>query len=150
MQKLVNSLPAILAAAGDSADVREAACVSAWKVTTGDTLSQRAIATEFKNETLIVLVEDAVWQKQLEQMRPQLMWRVNSMLGEPLVKAIEFRIEVAAFGERRQNAEVRASHAPIPVELLSAAAQIEDVELRRAFLGAASSCLQRIESDANC
>ena len=145
MQKLVNSLPAILAAAGDSADVREAACVSAWRVTAGDPLSQRAIASEFKNESLIVLVEDAVWQKQLEQMRPQLLWRVNSMLGEPLVKTIEFRIDTTAFVERRQHAGIAANHAPIPVELLSAAAQIEDVELRRAFLGAASSCLQRID-----
>lgn len=150
MEKLVNSLPAILAAAGDSAEVRQAACLSAWKVTTGDSLSQRAIACEFNNDTLIVVVEDAVWQKQLEQMRPQLLWRVNSMLGEPLVKAIEFRIDATVFSERRQNAVVRASHAPIPVELLSAAAQIEDVELRRAFLGAASSCLQRVDRDANC
>lgn len=145
MQKLINSLPAILAAAGDSSEVREAACLSAWKVATGQTLSQHAVARELKAETLVVLVEDTVWQKQLEQMSPQIRWRVNSMLGQEMVKTIDFRIDAALFAERRQQAKPTASNPPIPVELLSAAAKIDDVELRRAFLGAASTCLQRIE-----
>ena len=148
MQKLVNSLPAILAAAGDSAEVREAACLSAWKVVTGHTLSQHALARELKAETLVVLVEDAVWKKQLEQMSAQIRWRVNAMLGHEMVKTIEFGVDAALFAERRQQTEPAVGSPPIPVELLSAAAQIDDVELRRAFLGAASSCLQRIEKQS--
>ena len=147
MQKFANSLPAILAAAGDSNEVREAACLSAWKVATGDTLNQRAIASEFQRETLIVLVEDAVWQKQLAQMRSQLLSRVNSLLGQPLVKTIEFRINTDAFAAMHKDQTKRVNNAPVPVQLLSAAAEIEDVNLRRAFLGAASSCLHRIESE---
>ena len=33
----------------------------------------------------------------------------------------------------------------VPAELLTAAAAIEDVDLRRAFLGAATSCVKRLE-----
>lgn len=146
MQKLINSLPAIVAAAGDSPEVLEAACLSAWKVATGDTLSQRVIARELNHETLVVLVEDVVWQKQLEQMRPQLLWRLNSMLGKSVVKSIEFRIDATVFADRQTRPDAPVANAPIPVELLSAAAEIQDAELRRAFIGAASSCLQRIES----
>ncbi len=147
MQKLINTLPAILAATGDSAEVAEAACISAWKVATGDTLNRHALAVQFTEQILVVLVEDAIWQRQMEQMRGQLVGRMNSLLGQPLVRSIEFRIDANRFlAEGDEDRELSRGSAPIPVELLSAAAKIEDAGLRRAFLGAASSCLHRIES----
>jgi hypothetical protein len=86
-------LPNILRAAGDSPEVAEAAAIAAWKHAAGDGLKDRAVALKLQNRTLTVAVADAIWQKQLNSMRGQLMFRVNTTLGQPIVGAIEFVID---------------------------------------------------------
>jgi hypothetical protein len=80
-------------------------------------------------------------------MRGQLLYRLNSVLGQALVKALEFRIEPKKVEQARatNTDKVHDSNYRVPAELLTAAANIEDVDLRRAFLGAATSCVRRVE-----
>jgi predicted nucleic acid-binding Zn ribbon protein len=150
MDKLIKSLPAILKASGASEKVAEAASIGAWKHAVGEGLSSRAVPVQLQGTTLVVVVEDALWKKQLEQMRGQFLFRLNSVLGQALVKSIEFRIDPKRLAQLR-GPEDRASKDKerqaysIPAELLAAAAGIENVKLRRAFLGAASSCVRRLE-----
>lgn len=149
MDNLIKTLPAILAATGASTEVAQAACVSAWKHAVGDVLATRAIPLQLHGKTLAVIVQDSIWQKQLEQMRGHLMFRLNSVLGHALVDSLEFRVDAERFRKAEQPAE-EADHDPrsaaIPIELLSAAASIEDAGLRRSFLGAAISCIKRNEN----
>ena len=149
MDKLIKILPAILQASGASEEVVEAACIAAWKHAVGQGLSGHAIPVQLQNHTLVVVVADNIWKKQLEHMRGQLLFRLNSVLGQALVKSLEFRVDPKKVGlvpatqastSRRQDANYK-----VPVELLTAAAGIEDEELRRAFLGAATSCVKRLE-----
>ena len=93
MNQLIKSLPTILRAAGDSAEVAEAAAIAAWKHAAGDGLKDHAVPVKLENRTLTVAVADAIWQKQLNSMRGQLLFRVNTILGQPLVGAIEFVID---------------------------------------------------------
>jgi hypothetical protein len=154
MDNLIKTLPAILKASGSSEEVVEAACIAGWKHAVGAGLSSHAVPIHLQNHTLIVLVADNIWQKQLEHMRGQLLFRLNSVLGQPLVKAIELRVDSEALRiARARKAEANkgkdSSHAlddNVPPELLTAAAGIEDVDLRRAFLGAAASCVKRLEN----
>ena len=148
MDNLIRTLPAILAASCASEEVAEAACGAAWKHAVGEALSKHAVPVGFQNKILVVAVEDIIWQRQLRQMRGQLLSRLNSVLGQPIVKSIELRIDAAkvaslcapppSAGQEQRDFDVSA-------ELLSAAAGITDVELRRAFLGAATSCIRRLE-----
>lgn len=147
METFINVLPAVIAASGGSEEVLAAACVGAWKHAVGDTLSERAIAEELHGATLFVAVADKIWQKQLEQMRDQFLFRLNKVLGRPLVKTLEFRIAPERFRVEHSGSRVNIEtprHA-IPIELLSAASAIEDAGLRKAFLGAAVSCVHRLE-----
>jgi predicted nucleic acid-binding Zn ribbon protein len=146
MDNLIKALPAILAVAAGSEEVAEAACMAAWKHIVGPGLVSHAVPVQLQNQKLIVAVEDSIWQRQLEQMRGQLLYRLNALLGQPLVKSIELRIDPNTLAKARgtQEKKERAEYT-IPGELLAAAAGIEDVELRRAFLGAATSCIRRIE-----
>src|SRR5215216_1481082 len=85
MNQLIKSLPTVLRAAGNSAEVAEAAAVAAWKHAAGDGLKERAVALKLENRVLTVAVADRIWQKQLNSMRGQLLFRVNTILGQPLV-----------------------------------------------------------------
>jgi hypothetical protein len=149
MDKLFKTMPAILRAAGASDEVSEAACIAAWREAVGDGLSSHAVPLRLRNKTLVVAVADNLWQRQLEQMRGQLLFRLNSVLGAAQVRSIEWRIEPGTVTRARKAAAPDrkvVNDYRVPVELLQAAANINDVELRRAFLAAAMSCVQRLEN----
>jgi hypothetical protein len=149
MESLIKTLPAILTAAGPSAEVAEAACFAAWKHAVGDALSTHAVPMKLENQTLIVAVADNIWQKQMEQIRPQLLFRLNTVLGRSLVKLIEVRIDPNALPKRRSQDSTTAKTLDdaIPFELRAAASEIQDADLRRVFLGAATSCIKRLETN---
>jgi predicted nucleic acid-binding Zn ribbon protein len=147
MESLIKTLPAILTAAGPSPEIAEAACFAAWKHAVGDALTIHAVPVKLEDQTLIVAVADNLWQKQLEQMRPQLLFRLNAVLGHSLVKLIELRVDAKALTRTRMPEQAANKHLDnaIPFELLAAASEIHDADLRRAFLGAATSCMKRLE-----
>ena len=92
MESLIKTLPAILQVAGDSPEVVEAACIAAWKHAAGDGLRDHAVPLSFNEQTLVVGVADTTWQRQLQSLKSQLLFRINSLLGQHLVTEIEFRI----------------------------------------------------------
>ncbi|HKR61761.1 MAG TPA: DUF721 domain-containing protein [Pyrinomonadaceae bacterium] len=170
MDKLIKSLPAILAASGGAEEVAEAACIAAWKHAAGEALSFHAVPMGFKDQALVVAVADLIWQKQLEQLRGQLLFRLSQVLGQQVVTSIELKVRPDKFrGAGEPDARPRSgssvgadrsleardsalagnsgqvNNSAVPFELLSAAAGIEDARLRRAFLGAAVSCVNRNE-----
>lgn len=149
MESLIKTLPAILSAAGPSAEVAEAACFAAWKHAVGEALSIHAVPLKLENQTLIVAVADNIWQRQLEQIRPQLLFRLNTVLGHSLVKLIELRIDPQALPKTRMPQGTPKQHldSAVPFELRAAASEIQDADLRRAFLAAATSCIKRLESN---
>jgi hypothetical protein len=145
MNQLIKSLPNVLRAAGDSAEVAEAAAIAAWKFAAGEGLKGRAVPVKLEERTLTVAVADAIWQKQLHSMRGQLLFRVNSLLGQPIVGAIEFVIDPklgnASADEQTPKEETLDNE--VPLELWSAASAIHDKELRRKFLKTAALSLKR-------
>ena len=145
MNQLIKSLPQVLKAAGNSAEVAEAAAIAAWKHAAGDGLKEHAVAVKLENRTLTVAVADPIWQKQLNAMRGQLLYRVNTILGQPLVSSFNFVID-------RERAKPRVEQPKhyeepldneVPLELWSAANTIHDKELRRNFLKTALLSLKR-------
>ena len=101
MNQLIKSLPLVVRAAGDSHEVVEAAAIAAWKFAAGDGLKGHAVPLKLEDGMLIVSVSDAIWQKQLHSMRGQMLFRVNSLLGQPIVGAIEFIIDPNLYADKR-------------------------------------------------
>lgn len=136
-------------AAGDSTEVAQAACFVAWKQIAGEALRGNAVPLRLDDRTLVIAVADATWQKQMQSLRGQLLFRLNSLLGQPVVTYLEFCEDPETVAQARltlTGPEESRETAPIPAELVSAAAGIHDKDLRRAFLGAASSCIRRVEN----
>ena len=148
MESLIKTLPAIMKAAGDVNEVAEAACFVAWKQVAGEALRGNAVPLRLDDRTLTIAVADAAWQKQMQLLRGQLLFRLNSVLGQPVVTALDFCEDAKVIEQARrelEKVEPVPEPAPVPAQLLAAAAAINDDNLRRAFLGAASSCIRRME-----
>ena len=152
MDSLIKALPAILKAAGSAPEVAEAACIAAWRHAVGAALSDHAVAVQLQanNQTLVVVVADNIWKRQLEQMRGQLLFRLNSVLGQPLLKSIELRVDPKTLLKARgSKAGTRKSSEPGDYRfqrVVIGRGRDEDAQLRRAFLGAAASCVSRLEN----
>lgn len=156
MEDLIRALPKLLRAAGETEEVLEAAALVAWRRAAGGELLRQAVPFRLYRKTLIVAVADSTWQRQLEAMSGQLLFRLNSILGQAVVTFIEFRLdpktvaaarsasagELAAREERERRALTRGT-----AELKDAAVAIHDEELRRRFLLAAGSCIDRRERE---
>ena len=151
MNQLIKSLPGVLRAAGNAEEVAQAAAIAAWKHAAGDGLKEHAVPVKLENRTLTVAVADAIWQKQLHAMRGQMLFRVNSILGQPIVSAIEFVVDPKIAKARAETRKPMAQPLDneVPLEIWSAANAIHDKELRKSFLKTAMAALKRRDNDAN-
>lgn len=147
MDNFIKSLPTILRVAGDSLEVREASAIAAWKHAAGEGLRAHAVPIKLQGETLIVFVADAVWQKQLGAMLAQLLFRINEILGQPLVKFIELQVDPLMANRAGSSAPQNLGSVDneVPLELWAAANAIADKELRQVFLSAAVMQTKRLE-----
>jgi hypothetical protein len=144
MEDLIKSLSSVVRAAGSSPEVNEAAAIAAWKYVAGTGMRPHAIATKLEGSTLVIDVRDTIWQTQLTMMRYQLLFRVNSTLGQALVTKLELRVNPKALPVEKPNkpdADILANE--VPIELWAAASEIEDKQLRQKFLKAATGMLRR-------
>jgi hypothetical protein len=156
MDDLIRALPKLLRPAPEAEEVMEAAALVAWKRVAGEGLRGQAVPFRLYRKTLIVAVPDATWQKQLEKVSAQLLFRLNSLLGQALVTYIEFRIDPITVREARagfahnlmDQQEERERRALVHTSgaLQQAASAIQDEALRHRFLLAAGCYLDRRES----
>src|SRR5271170_2479246 len=72
----------------DSPELR--AC-AAWKVAAGKKIAEHTRATALVRGSLIVEVEDQIWQRQLKTLCAFLLRNLEKALGEPIVTDIDFR-----------------------------------------------------------
>lgn len=142
MIDLSKLLPRLLRANGANA---EFAVKLAWAQAAGAGLRRHAIPFRLDGKALIVSVADAIWQKQLQQMSSEIIFRTNNLLGQALVDSLVFRIDPAAVSPApmRTGRAEQAQRAAVPTELLFAAGSIADEELRQRFIRAAGNCIAR-------
>ena len=137
-------LPKILAGAGENAELSEIAAKIAWRRVSGEGLRDHAVPARLQEKILLVSVADAVWQKQLQPMSAEFIFRINKLLQRNVVEKIEFRVDPRALGQRtakhRSSSRVRG---PLPSAVVSSAAEIQDSELRERFMRAAENCIER-------
>src|SRR5205814_6592194 len=150
MIDLTALLPKLLRANGANAEL---AVKLAWSKAAGTGLRRHTIPVRLESKTLIVAVADPIWQKQLQHMSAELIFRINNLLQGNLIDAIEFRGDAAALKSNRatNTASVEESkNQPAPTELLFAASSIADEELRARFVRAAQNCIERRDArDSN-
>ena len=149
MDDIFSALPVLLDRHNDNEDVRRAVIFAVWRRIAGESLAGRATPVDLNEGRLIVAVSDRNWQKNLEQLAKEMIFKMDYIFGTPEVKFIEFVIDGDALrsSSPRSDRAERESAAldQINDPLRKAADTIQDDELRRRFLLAAGSCLARQE-----
>ena len=154
MNDLFRTLPKLLKEFDDNEELREAVVFAAWRRIAGEALRKHAVPFRLFNKHLIVAVRDKMWKRHLETLSGQMIFKLNSVLGQAVVTFIEFRIDEATLlQEAAQNQksvmtdeelkEIALEN--VTTKLRHSADAIKDDNLRYQFLLAAGSCLARKE-----
>ena len=129
----------------------ELAVKMAWARAAGEGLRRNTHPSDFEGKRLTVSVMDALWQKQLQSMSAELIFRMNNLLGRGAVNELVFRIapsEVSqAHSINRSESSGKPTDHPLPTELMFAAGSIADDDLRERFLRAANNLIARRDSN---
>lgn len=152
MQDLFRALPKLLKEFEDAEEVREAVVFAAWQRVAGESLSEHTVPFRLFNKHLIIAVADKMWKRHLETLSGQMIFKLNSILGQAIVTFIEFRIDEATLAAERakhpkntmtDEEQREAALEEVTPKLRHSADAIKDDNLRYQFLLAAGSCLAR-------
>lgn len=157
MEDLFRTLPKLLKELDDSEEVREAVVFAAWRRVAGESLCEYSAPFRLYEKHLIIAVKDKMWKRHLEkELAGQMIFKLNSILGQPAVTFIEFRVDKeTVLNEAGQMRAIKMSDEEleeIALEEVSPnlrhhADSIKDDNLRYQFLLAAGSCLARKKRD---
>jgi predicted nucleic acid-binding Zn ribbon protein len=122
--------------------LQEGWAFATWKQVVGEGLGKRTRPFRLHKKTLIVAVPSPVWQRELRQMEKEVLGKLQRVMGQGIVHALEFRVDPNFDCEEGLPPEsAPSSQEPAVVEL--PLEKIQDPELSRAMAAAASSYLNR-------
>lgn len=96
---------------------------AAWPAAVGKRIASHASAKSMVRDSLIVEVEDAIWRKNLFQLRFQILAKLSEILGSGIVQDVEFRVPTP---RRPPQPALRVRETPVDDE----AEQIDDTGMR--------------------
>lgn len=148
MDAFFRTLPGLRDAIERSPEVRESVVFAAWRRVAGGQITERTAPLSFEAGRLVIAVENKNWQRNLEDLAGQLLFKLNALLGTIKVAFIEFRIESDAIirsGAPKIDDAAIAKEAlrSLSPEIRSAASAIKDKDLRQTFLQAVANCSVR-------
>ncbi len=157
MDDLFRTLPKLLKEIDDSEELREAVVFAAWRRVAGKSLCEHSFPLRLYGKHLIVAVKDKMWKRHLEkELAGQMIFKLNSLLGQPEVTFIEFRIdENTVLKNTKQTRTINISDEKLKEIALNEvspnlrhhADSIKDDNLRYQFLLAAGGSLARKRRD---
>jgi predicted nucleic acid-binding Zn ribbon protein len=101
-----------------------------WPAAVGKLIASHTSRLTLVRNTLVVEVEDAIWQKQLFTLRRQILDRLRYVIGDDLVKDVEFRIVI----QKRQPQRSESRESPsIAAESYDEAESIQDPVLKKVY-----------------
>ena len=143
MNAFLSTLPTVIEAIDASDEVRDAFVFATWRSVAGGQVSDRTEPLAIEGKRLIVAVADRTWKRNLETLASQLVFKLNTSLGKPLVDYIEFRIAPDALSRVGEVLGEFVDDVPARVEVSVSARKIRDSTLRDTVLKAAANCLAR-------
>lgn len=101
-----------------------------WPAAVGKAIARHTVRVKVVRATLVVEVEDAMWQKQLYPLSGQIVRRVQNLLGNTGIEHVEFRVAVM---KRQMQREESVKPMPAGGPLYDEADQILDPVLKKVY-----------------
>ena len=98
-----------------------------WPEAVGRAIAAHTVRVKLVRTTLVVEVEDAIWQKQLHLLTGQILGRLHKVTGSGAIEDLEFRIAIPR--RQPQRAPVRETVVTLPDE----AESIQDPVLKKLY-----------------
>ena len=102
-----------------------------WPAAVGKAIAAHTCRLTLVRTTLVIEVEDAIWQRQLFGLRGQILDRLRRVTGSDMVLDLEFRIAVKR--RQPQRAETRQSPAAQSNMPYDEADTIQDAVLKKVY-----------------
>lgn len=115
---------------------------AAWPHAVGKEIARRTEVLAMRGRTLLVRVPDAGWQKVLHRMEPEILGRMKRVAEDLAPLRLGFSQGPIVDSDPRPPTPPKTDPSPVPAEIATAAAAIDDPELRARFLGAAALYLE--------
>lgn len=112
IERISATIEKLLARRGLSARIREYRVFGVWDQAVGDVLARHAQPGAIRGKKLTVTVDSSAWMQQLSLLRPEIIEKLNQVLGEGAVESITLRL-----GEVTRNIRVE-DHRPVPAAVL--------------------------------
>ncbi len=149
MENFANSFPIVRGLLGNSDEVRLALLSAAWKKAAGGPLEKRTAIHRFSDGKLTIAVENKSWQRNLKEYTTELLFKLNSLMGERTVETIEFEVVPELFADSLTTESLK-NRIDEPVELSSelllSLGKIQDEELRKQILATAVAGAKRFRA----
>jgi hypothetical protein len=144
MDAFFRTLPGLIEAMDNSEEVRDAFIFAAWRRIAGEQITERTEPLAVTENKLVIAVEDRSWQRNLETLAAQLLFKLNATLKNVSIVGIEFRIDDAVL-LKRNTAKANDEITPfiLPEEIAVSVRSIADEKLRNTVSRAAENCLAR-------
>ena len=153
MDRIEKEVERQLARGGSRSALPLAAVTAAWPEAVGETVARQAWPLRISRDgALHVATSSATWAFELDRLSPEILEQLASRLGDEAPTKVRFAVgPVPEPGAPKETTPVNpASSRPIPPEVeaaaASAAAEIEDPELRELAARAARASLARARS----
>lgn len=88
---------------------------AAWTLAVGKKIAEHTRATMLVRDTLVVEVEDLLWQKNLARLEPMLIANLAKAMGERVVQKLDLRPMPARRTPQRAETSRRDGHIADPV-----------------------------------
>jgi hypothetical protein len=103
---------------------------AAWPAAVGKAIAAHTWRLTLVRQTLVVEVEDAIWQKQLFTLRGQILERLRRCTASDVVQEVEFRIAL----KRRQPQRAETRESPqSDIDKGDEADSIQDAVLKKVY-----------------
>lgn len=98
-----------------------------WPAAVGKAIATHTSRIKLVRTTLVVEVEDAIWQKQLYPLSGQILERLRKLTGSIPIESIEFRIGIPRRQAQRADSNLRSGAAEDEAE------SIQDPVLKKVY-----------------
>lgn len=143
MERVFNTIPSVISATASDESTAEAIAFAAWREIAGEALSRRTRPIALVKKRLTVAVNDAVWQRNLEDLAPGFIARLNRITGDRTITFIDFVVDATPFNDAPKAASKDEKDLDLSASLIEAADAINDEALRKNFLATANDYLAR-------